>query len=245
MPRLFDALGVRCIANCRSERDKLIRHGYKPHHVGYLYNLCELENVTLPQTNLREQLRIPPRAVVIGSLSRLAKDRGVNYAIDYFCRLVSEWRDTRPIYLLIGGDGPERNDLEGMARTRIASERIRFLGVVTSVVEFYSSLDVFWNTPAIRGDEGAGTGNTTIEAAFCRVPVVSHAAAGIGELIEHHITGALLQVGDGQGFIENTLALLSDKEYSDMITGQALQRVRALCGKEQYIQRLETYYRDL
>ena len=87
VPRLFETLGVRCIANCRSERDKPIRHGYKPHHVGYLYNLCELENVTLPQTDLKDQLRIPPQAVVIGSLSRLAKDRGVNYAIGLFLQV--------------------------------------------------------------------------------------------------------------------------------------------------------------
>lgn len=242
---LFEAFNVRCIANCASERVKLIKYGYKPDHIGYLYNPCDLEDIKLPHANMRDRLNITPEAFVIGSLSRLAKDRGIDYAIDYFHTLSSEWKDTRPIYLLIGGDGPERAYLEQMARSGAGSESIIFLGVVFNVAEFYATLDVFWNTIALNGDEGAGTGNTTIEAAFCRVPVVSHIGAGIGELIEDGVTGALVQVGDEQKFIASTRALLSDNDYHNVIVNQALNRINTLCGKEQYIKKLEYYYKKL
>jgi len=242
---LFEALNVRCIANCRAEQDKLIKYGYNPDHIGYIYNLCKLEGGELSQTTLREQLNIPTEAIVIGSLSRLAKDRGVDYAIDYFHTLSSGWTDSRPIYLLIGGDGPERKHLEQMARSGVGSERIIFLGVVFNVAEFYATLDVFWNTPESQVDQGAGTGNTTIEAAFCRVPIVAHDVAGIGELIEDGVTGSLVQAGNKQKFIASTRALLSNTDYRAAIITQALNRVRAMCGKEQYIQKIENYYRDL
>lgn len=242
---LFEALDVRCIANCRSEQEKLIRYGYQPNHIGYIYNLCALEDVELPRSALRERLNIPADAYVIGSLSRLAKDRGVDYAIDYFQVLSSAWTDRRPVYLLIGGDGPERERLEQIAQSGAGSEHIIFLGVVFNVAEFYAAIDVFWNTLIITGDNGAGTGNTTIESAFCRVPIVTHDVAGIGELIEDGVTGALVRIGDKEKFIACTCSLLFDTGYQDVIINNALSRVRTMCGKVNYIKRIEGYYRDL
>ncbi len=242
---LFEALGVRCIANCRSEREKLIRYGYQPNHIGYIYNLCSLEDVELPRSALRERLNIPADAYVIGSLSRLTKDRGVDCAIDYFQALSREWTDCRPAYLFIGGDGPERERLEQIAKSGAGRERIIFLGVVFNVAEFYAAIDVFWNTLVITGDNGAGTGNTTIEAAFCRVPIVTHDVAGIGELIEDGVTGALVRVGDKEKFIACTCSLLFDTGYREVIIAKAMSRVRSMCGKVNYIKRIEDYYRDL
>ncbi len=242
---LFEALDVRCIANCRSEREKLIRYGYQPNHIGYIYNLCTLEDVELPRSTLRERLNIPAEACIIGSLSRLAKDRGVDHAIGYFHDLSSAWTDCRPVYLLIGGDGPERERLEQIAKSGAGRDQIIFLGVVFNVAEFYAAIDVFWNTLAITGDNGAGTGNTTIESAFCRVPIVTHDVAGIGELIEDGITGALVRVGDREKFIACTCSLLFDTGYQEVIIAKALSRVRSMCGKVNYIKRIEDYYRDL
>lgn len=242
---LFEALDVRCIANCRTEREKLIRYGYQPKHIGYIYNLCTLEDVELPRSNLRVRLNIPAEACVIGSLSRLAKDRGVDCAIDYFHSLSSVWMDRRPVYLLIGGDGPERDRLEKLAKSGTGRERIIFLGVVFNVAEFYAGIDVFWNTLVITGDNGAGTGNTTIESAFCRVPIVTHDVAGISELIEDGVTGALVRVGDKEKFLDSTNSFLSDTDYRESIIDQTLIRVREMCGKDSFIQKLETYYEKL
>ena len=245
VPRLFSLMGVRAIGNCQAERTKLIRYGYRADRVGFLYNPCRIERAQGSRSQFREQHGFQAGDRVIGSLSRLDLDRGVNYAIDYFDALCQSRDDLDRLFLVIAGDGKERENLERQAAESSVPDRILFLGAIKDIENFYAGIDLFWNPVAFVGDESAGTGNTVIEAAFQRVPIVSHDWGGVSEIVIDGSTGGLSELGDKAAFVEKTSDLLADRTYRENTIDRAFSHVSQLVGSAECVSKLEEYYQGL
>ena len=245
VPKLFSAMGVRAIGNCKAEQDKLIRYGFDESRVGYLYNPCRIENVRGERSRFRTQYGFQGDDIVIGSLSRLHPDRGVDYAISYFEQLYKEHSDLGKLFLLIAGEGEERNKLEQQAANSEAADRILFVGGIKDTPDFYAGIDLFWNPVAFKGDQSAGTGNTVIEAAFQGVPMVSHDWGGVTEIVVDGVTGGVAPIGGTADFVEKTAALLADDRYQKETVERAFARVSQLVGATACVEKVEQYYQEL
>lgn len=245
VPKLFSAMGVRAIGNCKAEQEKLVRYGFKADRVGYLYNPCRIEHIRGSRSAFRDRYGFSAEETVIGSLSRLHPDRGVDHSIHYFEQLCKTHLELGPLRFAIGGDGESRAALEQLAaRTKVAKQ-IQFLGGIKSTQDFYAGIDLFWNPVAFKGDQSAGTGNTVIEAAFQRVPMVSHDWGGVTEIVIDGMTGGVTKIGDRDAFVEKTAELLSDRAYREATIENAFERVSTLVGSATCVEKVEQYYRDL
>lgn len=245
IPRLFSAMAVRAIGNCKAEQEKLVRYGFRKDRVGFVYNPCRIEHIRGSRSKFRARYGFQEQDVVIGSLSRLHPDRGVNYAIAYFNRLCDDYPDLRRLFFVIAGDGEDREKLMQQATESAVSERILFLGAIKDTQDFYSGIDLFWNPVAFQGDQSAGTGNTIIEAAFQKVASVSHNWGGVSEIIIDGVTGGLSEIGEEDVFVRKTIDLLTDKQYRNETIERAFSRVSRLVGSAACVGKIEHYYRDL
>ncbi len=138
---------------------------------------------------LRETLKIPAEAPVIGFVGRLTRDKGLVDLHDAFRRLLAEFPDLRLI--LIGG--PEEGDpIPPKIWQRIAEHpQIIRTGAIKDVSLYYGLFDVFV-FPSYR----EGFPNVPMEAAAAGVPVVGYSATGTLDAVADGVTGLLVPLHD-------------------------------------------------
>jgi glycosyltransferase involved in cell wall biosynthesis len=116
------------------------------------------------------------------------------------------FRRNLPLYLIIAGDGKERNRLRRLA-DRCLPGRVRFLGRLAreEMYRFYSAGDVFV-FPGI--DESLGM--VYLEAQSCGLPVVAFANGGVPEVVADGVSGYLVRPYDSQEFDKTISRLIAD-----------------------------------
>jgi N-acetyl-alpha-D-glucosaminyl L-malate synthase BshA len=131
-------------------------------------------------------------------------------------------RKRMPSKLILAGDGPERNNLERLARELDIWEDVIFLGKVRDTAHVLEIADVF-----LLPSETESFGLAALEAMAVGVPVISSNTGGIPEVNIHGETGFLSNVGDVEEMAENTLTILQDDKLHQAFRKNALQRSHA------------------
>jgi N-acetyl-alpha-D-glucosaminyl L-malate synthase BshA len=115
-------------------------------------------------------------------------------------------REQIPARLLLVGDGPDRPQMERLARDLGVADDVRFLGKLDAVEEVLSVSDLF-----LMPSEKESFGLAALEAMACEVPVVSTNAGGIPELNIDGVSGITAAVGDVEAMAKGALHILADE----------------------------------
>ncbi len=142
--------------------------------------------VDLNQT-IRQQYGIPYDALLLGLTARLEPVKDVSLAIRVMGILSRE--APGKVYLLVVGDGSERNMLEQLAENLGAARHIRFVGRLTDTREVLSSFDIYFQTT-----RGPNLGLAALEAMSSGVPLLI-AARDLGE--KYMAEDTLVEAGSG------------------------------------------------
>jgi glycosyltransferase involved in cell wall biosynthesis len=134
---------------------------------------------------LREQARVGDDFVVL-AVAYLIKAKGVHVAVSALAELPED------VVLWIVGDGPERGNLEALAKSLSVGRRVRFLGAHRNIVPFLQAADCFV-CPSIWNE---GAGNANFEAMACGLPDLASRVGGIPEFVEDGQNGFLFTPGD-------------------------------------------------
>jgi glycosyltransferase involved in cell wall biosynthesis len=119
----------------------------------------------------------------IGIVGRLVKIK----KIGEFIRIATDLHNSGvEISAFIAGDGPEIENLKGMARSVGASEYISFLGNIADVSRLYNGIDILFITSI---HEGIPT--VLLEAMYFGKIIIARKVGGIPEIIEHNRNGFL------------------------------------------------------
>jgi glycosyltransferase involved in cell wall biosynthesis len=113
---------------------------------------------------------------VIGTLTRLHPDKGNQYFVEAFSRVVKKYPDAQ---CWIIGEGEERAKLEAMSRHQGLQDRIKFWGRVKEPFPLLAQMNVFV-FPSIT----EALGIALIEAAGLGVPAIASDVGGIPEVLE-------------------------------------------------------------
>ncbi len=128
-------------------------------------------------------------------------------------------RKQMPSKLILAGDGPERNNLERLARELNIWEDVIFLGKVRDTAHVLEIADVF-----LLPSETESFGLAALEAMAVGVPVISSNTGGIPEVNIHGETGFLSNVGAVEEMAVNTLKILENDELHQTFRNNALKR---------------------
>jgi N-acetyl-alpha-D-glucosaminyl L-malate synthase BshA len=124
-----------------------------------------------------------------------------------------------PSKLILAGDGPERNNLERLARELNIWADVIFLGKVRDTAHVLEIADVF-----LLPSETESFGLAALEAMAVGVPVISSNTGGIPEVNIHGETGFLSNVGAVEEMAVNTLKILENDELHQTFRNNALKR---------------------
>ncbi|HUF89550.1 MAG TPA: glycosyltransferase family 4 protein [Gemmatimonadota bacterium] len=179
----------------------------------------------------------PPVILFVG---RLVARKGVDQLLEGLARLAD-----RPWKLEIVGFGPERDPLERHAERLGISDRVEFLGRVSSgdLVAAYRRASCFV-LPATLDDRAdtEGLGVVLLEAMSYGVPVVATRRGGIVDVVDDGRSGLLVE-DDPTALADGIRAVLEDPERAARLGNAGLDRVRDRFGWDSIVDRLEAVYR--
>jgi glycosyltransferase involved in cell wall biosynthesis len=161
---------------------------------------------------------LPPDSFVIGMLSRFDIIKNIPYAIRSLSGYMKSHDD---VFLIIGGDGEARREIERTISKYNLQNKVMLLGFINDVKLFFSCIDVYLNTSL-----GEAFGFSTVEAMKFGVPVVASNVYGNSDVIEDNNTGLLFPLDKPVLLEEKINVLKDDKKTYDCLAKNASESVK-------------------
>lgn len=151
--------------------------------------------------DLRSRLGIPADAPVIGTVSRLRPEKGLDHLIEAVERLSIVRPDA---HLVIAGDGSRMEDLREMASVNLGP-RAHLVGHQDDIALWFAVMDVVV-MPSLR----EAFGFAGLEAMACRRPIVSSKVGGLVEAFEGSGAAVFVPPSDPDILSRTILDLIRD-----------------------------------
>lgn len=151
------------------------------------------------------------------TVCRLVEKKGVDTLIHALAELPHTWQ------LTIAGDGPERQNLQDLAKALGCADRVTFLGSVPNerVAELLAETDIFsLICRTDRNGDKDGIPVVLMEAMACGLPVIAGDLPAIRELVEHDVSGLLVEGADASAVAVQLRRLTEDASLRKSL-GQA------------------------
>ncbi len=153
-----------------------------------------------------------------------------------FARLPAK---SRPMRLLIAGDGPERTRLEQMSLELGIEQQVTFLGFRERVDSVLAEADVF-----LLSSRYEGISIALLEAMRAGLPSVATRVGGIAETILEGRTGYMVETEDVEGFAQAMTRLADSRELRHQLGAAAHELQRAEFSRSTMLGRYEELYRQ-
>lgn len=214
------------------ERIRVIPHGIDAQHFEPVTEAGALSRI-------RSRFGLPDSAVVVGTVTRLIRARQVD-------ELIRAWAQAAPdnpaAWLLIVGDGRDRQRLQELACRLPCADRVRFIPSVDDTRDALSVMDVFVFLPADK----EGFGLVLLEAmAAARAIVSVRRGGGSTWLLEQSGVGKLVEPGNPEALAEAIIPLLEDRQANASLGRHAQSVVRQRYTVERMIDAVEAVYREV
>ena len=187
------------------------------HKILRIFNGIEVNDFAAVPVRQRERLRIV-------SIGRLIEFKGFQHLIGA-CAVLK--RQGVPVDVRIIGDGPMRPDLEARIAAEDVADTVTLLGVRSQeeVKRELADCDLFV-LASIFDTVGASDILPTVitEAMASHLPVVSTTVAGIPEMVDHGVSGLLVEPGDEPALAAAIAELAGDANKRERMGQAARER---------------------
>jgi glycosyltransferase involved in cell wall biosynthesis len=209
--RQLTPLMDRLIAVSRAIERKIVEEGREGAPVSLIYNGVDLQryNHQQPCCTLHEDYGIDEKSPIVGVVARLEAEKGHRTLLDAWPSVLSSVPDA---WLLIVGEGSERNALESQTAELGIAHRVVFTGRREDVPAVTAALDI-----AVLPSYREAQGLSVLEAMALSRPVVASAVGGIPEMIEDGVSGLLVPAGEPEPLAAAIVRLLTDHPLADTI----------------------------
>ena len=185
----------------------------------------------------REALGISQDSKVLVSIGRLAKEKNLEEILIYFQKLTKE-ELTFKLKLLIVGDGPDRERLEGIAKTLQLQEKVIFTGMVTpeEVAQYYQLGDVF-----VCASNSETQGITYMEALASGIPALCRKDACLDSVITDGYNGFQYETYE---FFKMHLQYILEREERRVEMGVCARQTAKLYSTWNFCTMAERLYKE-
>ena len=214
--RRFDA-GIALTAELAAE---LRRLGYRG-PVWVIPNFRKPDRfVTIDRTvaaaRLRSEVGVPTGTPLIGFVGHLVRQKRAERALEVLDQLRARGC---PAHLVVAGTGPLRAEVEAHAERLGVAHAVTFLGHRSDVEWVFGGVDLALLTSGSEGIPGVA-----IEALMAGCPMVAVPVGGVTEVVEHGVTGLVLEDDDPATMAAAVAGLLDDDETRQSMSRAGRQR---------------------
>jgi glycosyltransferase involved in cell wall biosynthesis len=209
-----------------ADRIQTIHYGLEP---------ADIQAPPTARADLRDSLKLPRDALLVGSICRLIEQKGLVYGLRGFAQA-----HIPGAHYVIAGDGKLRAALEAEARALGVAERVHFLGWRDDAYTILAALDVLL-APSLW----EGFGLVFLEAMAFGVPVISARVSAIPEVVVDGETGWLVPVRDAGAIAAALREALSQPDVRRARGAHGRSRLEAEFTANKMVDRTLALYREL
>ncbi len=205
----FEKIGAWCedlmIAVGEEHRQIAIKLGIeKGERIRTILNGIEVDRfLGVDRQAARREFGFSPDEIILGSVGRLATQKGFEYMIDAMPAILAAHPRVR---LVLSGEGELETDLRERAETRGVTEHVTFLGFRRDIPALLAAFDVF-----VHPSLWEGLSISLMEAMVAGCPIVCSRIPGNVEMIRHGETGRFAEPAVPESLSAEVCALLADR----------------------------------
>lgn len=214
-------------SNTKENAKKYYSPSKKINVISLPYEEIKFKNISKKRLGLEED-----KIYLIG-VGRLVARKGFDFLIKSLVRL-----NNKKVHVLIIGEGPEKENLIGLATRLKVIDQIKFLGFVSEEKKFQylDNSDIY-----VLSSVHEGFGIVLQEAMQVGLPIIATDNGGQVDFVKDNENGFLVKFGDEIGMAEKIEKLLSDKKLRDKMKKNNLNKIKEFKLKniaEQYLRLL-------
>jgi len=198
------------------------------------FDLEKLQSNSLNNHSIRQELKIPEIATIIGIVGRITQIKNHDLFLDVASKLIEAHHN---FHFLIVGDGELRREVEDKVRSRGLSGKVHFAGWISNPADIYSNIDILLLT-----SKNEGTPVAVIEAMFFKKPVIASAVGGVLDIIEHEKNGFIVDSFNPDDFIKFILQIKDNLELRIQIGENGNKFVKSHFSKECLFENMTNFY---
>lgn len=183
---------------------------------------------------IKNQYSISEKEIIILTVSRLEKEKGIDNVIKAIINL-----DSSTIKYLIVGDGKDKDRLQKIIDNNNLNDKVILTGKIPheEVINYYDLCDLFILTS--RRGYSESFGRVFAEAGARSKPVIANNTGGAREVILNHKTGLLVNPNNINKIREKLEFLVKNKEKRKKYGFDASKRVKNMFTSNNLVQSLK------
>jgi glycosyltransferase involved in cell wall biosynthesis len=185
----------------------------------------------------RQKLNIGINEKVVGIIANLRPEKNHKLLIAAFSDVAANIKDVR---LVIVGWDCMNGEVQRIASTSSAAEKIIFLGRREDVPDVLSTFDVFC-LPSVH----EGLPLTLLEAMASGIPVVGSDVLGINEIVKNDVNGMLFPNNDRVALFDLLCSLLKDENLRNRLSNTAFPFVEREFSLDEKVKDYEKLFSSL
>jgi glycosyltransferase involved in cell wall biosynthesis len=242
---MFDRLSRRFVDRfivvSQALKEHLVRKQKIPgDKISIIYNGVELDlfkQKAQEEINIKNDFNIPVDSPLIGTVGRLAWQKGFEYLIEAAPMVLESFPQAR---FLIVGEGQLKNDLIAQARRLHVQNNLLFTGFLGNIQTILADLEIFV-LPSLR----EGFPMIILEAMAMSKPIVATQIQGVVEQLSDGKEGILVPPRNPEALASAILRLIHHREFSARLGAAARIKVEKCFSVEKMVRETEEVYLSL
>ncbi len=207
-------------------RDHLAEHGFLLHDIRLIPNGVDITRFSPTQENTSSD----DLARVVVCITGLRYEKGIDVLLQAWYLVHQQVQGAR---LVIVGYGSLRSQLERMAEGLGIAGSVEFAGLQSDI-----PAQLHRGSIAVLPSRWEGMPNAVLEAMACGLPCVSTRVSGSEDIVQHGVSGLLVEPEDYQGMAQALLTLLRNPLLTQEYGRAARERI-AQCYAHEHV--MNTY----
>jgi len=174
----------------------------------------------------------------VGTISILRSWKGINYLLEVIADISRNLADIRCI---IVGDGPQKENLQELARKLNIERYVTFLGYRKDIPEILASLDILVHPSTAH----EGLPQVILQALAMEVPVIATDVGSVAEVVINNRTGILIPPKDHNAIKKAILNIYQNYKHYKKMAQNGRKLVEKDYTFDSIVKKLEHYYISL
>ncbi|MCS7028059.1 MAG: glycosyltransferase family 4 protein [Bacteroidia bacterium] len=217
--------------NAVSEKIRFIPHGFR---------FETWQQVDFQKTKiLKSKYNCDNQYPVIGVIARWVKEKGVEYIIPAFKKILQDYPNAK--LLLANARGIYKPRIQALLQD-IPQKNYQVIEFEPDIANLYALFDIYVHVPT--GPDKEPFGQTYIEALFAQKPCIFTLSGIAHSFIEHEKNALVVPYCDSEAIYQSCIRLLNEPELAKNLALNGYDTVTKLFSLEQMIEKLKSLYAE-
>ena len=243
--RIQNRLATKIVAISKNIDHLLENQGISQSKRVIIHHGFNLERFSNPDTSetdrIKEQYNPENFHPNIGIISRWLELKGIQYSIDAFKILLSDYPNAR-LYLFGASENADYSVEIKNKLNLIPAKNICIVPFENNGFDLYQLFDIYIHVPVNPSCEAFG--QTYVEALAAGIPSVFTLSGVAQEFIVHEENALVVPFKDSNAIYKAMLRLLNDLSLREKLSAEGFQSVSRMFSFEDYIRNLQKLYRS-